>query len=66
MIFIGRIIFGVTSGFLTSCAAKVVDEIVPIKMLGIYGASTAVFMSFGMFNSLILGLLLPDSEDHEA
>jgi len=51
---------------LTSCAAKVLDEIVPIHLLGVYGASTAVFMSYGFFNSMILGLLLPDSEDHVA
>lgn len=42
-----------------------IDEIVPVRYLGIYGPATSIFMTFGMFNSMILGLMLPDSEDKD-
>ena len=40
-----------------------IDEIVPNQLLYLYGPATSIFMTFGMFNSMILGLMLPDSED---
>lgn len=42
-----------------------IDEIVPVRLIGIYGPATSIFMTFGMFNSMILGLMLPDSEDKQ-
>lgn len=62
-IFIGRFFFGITTGVLCSCGAKMIDEIVPTRYLGIYGPATSIFMTFGMFNSIILGLVLPDATD---
>jgi len=40
-----------------------IDELVPVKLLGKYGPATSIFMTFGMFNSMILGLILPSSQD---
>jgi len=42
-----------------------IDELVPVKLLGQYGPATSIFMTFGMFNSMILGLMLPSSEDKQ-
>ena len=64
-IFIGRFFFGICTGILCSTAAKMIDELVPVKLLGKYGPATSIFMTFGMFNSMILGLMLPSSEDRE-
>lgn len=62
-IFVGRLCFGMTTGVLISCGAKMIDEIVPLKLIGIYGPATSIFMTFGIFNSIVLGIMLPDSED---
>lgn len=62
-IFIGRFFFGICTGILASTGAKMIDELVPVRLLGLYGPATSVFMTFGMFNSMILGLMLPSSQD---
>lgn len=62
---IGRFLFGFCSATICNAGTKMIDEIVPVKQLGKYGAATSIFMTLGMLNSIILGLLLPSSIDYE-
>ena len=63
LMWIGRFGFGFAAGVITSCAAKMLDEIIPVKLIGLYGPATSNFLTFGFFNSMILGLILPSSQD---
>jgi len=40
-----------------------IDEIIPTKEVGRFGASTSIFLTFGIMNSTLLGFLLPSAND---
>ena len=40
-----------------------IDEIIPTKEAGRFGASTSIFLTFGILNSTVLGFLLPSAND---
>jgi len=40
-----------------------IDEIIPTREAGRFGASTSIFLTFGILNSTVLGLLLPSAND---
>ena len=63
----GRLLFGITSGILTFCMTKVLNDTVPSEVMNLYGGLINISFSFGIFASNFLGMIIPlDDEQSES
>ena len=57
----GRFIYGFATGVLTCTTPKMVEEIIPAKLMNKgFGMSTSLFINIAIFGCLILGGGMPD------
>mmetsp|Transcript_24758 Transcript_24758/g.20813 ORF Transcript_24758/g.20813 Transcript_24758/m.20813 type:complete len:87 (-) Transcript_24758:1084-1344(-) len=65
LIVIGRYLFGFCCGVFSVAGPKMLDETVPIHLSSSFGTASNSFLSCGIMLALILGVLLPESDDLE-
>ena len=64
-IVIGKFIFGFSVGVLNVAGPKMLDETVPVDLLGAFGIATNVYICFGIGLATLIGVGLPKDGDIE-
>ena len=64
-IVIGKFIFGFSVGVLNVAGPKMLDETVPVELLGAFGIATNVYICFGIGLATLIGVGLPEDGDIE-
>ena len=65
-IVLGKFLFGVAAGGLHVAGAKMLDETVPVEMLGAFGIATNIYICLGIKLATLIGIGLPKEHDVEA
>ena len=65
VVLIGRIIYGLSNGVVSTSAIRFIDETCPGKHYGIGIALWVSFQNVGAFIAMMSGLLLPDDDSPE-
>ena len=63
VISVGRLLHGLSAGIFMSAGPRMLDETVPIHLLGSFGVYTNVYCNLGVLICLLLGLGLPQQEN---
>lgn len=62
-IVIGKFLFGFSSGVINVAHTKMLDETVPVDLLGAFGIATNLYICFGIGLAMIVGAGLPEEGD---
>ena len=62
----GRVIFGICGGVYTVAFPRMVEETVPPRMVGTFGAVTNLAVNAGELVAILLGMILPSIRDNRA
>eukprot|EP00347_Sterkiella_histriomuscorum_P013305 403365224 len=62
----GRFVLGFCGGLFSVSLARMIDETVPINLLGTFGVVTNLSMNAGNMVSILMGAGLPDQDDTQA
>ena len=64
-IIIGKLLFGICTGVINVAYPKMLDETVPLHLLGAFGIATNAYICFGIFLTMLMGAGLPEDGDIE-
>lgn len=59
----GRLLHGLSAGVFMSAGPRMLDETVPVHLIGSFGVYTNVYANLGILVCLLLGLGLPQGEN---
>jgi hypothetical protein len=62
----GKLLYGFSSGVINIACPKMLDETVPLELIGGFGIATNTFICVGIFFGVALGMGLPEEGDIEA
>lgn len=64
-ILVGKLFFGICAGVINIAGPKMLDETVPIHLIGAFGIATNTYICLGIFLATLLGAGLPKDGDLE-
>ena len=63
---IGKFLFGFAAGVINVACPKMLDETVPVNLLGAFGIATNAYINLGIGLAMVIGIGLPEEGGIEA